>query len=47
MLSAKLGCETADVGLPIWAMHSAAETLGAHDLLPSAKIFEQFFNPSI
>jgi len=44
MISAKLGCETVDVGIAMWAMHSAAETVGAKDIAPTIKVFEQFFS---
>lgn len=44
MISAKLGCETVDVGIAMWGMHSASETIGANDLLPTIQVFEKFYS---
>ncbi len=43
-LAAKLGCETVDVGLAMWSMHSAVETAGAWDLLPCMQVFRKFYS---
>ncbi len=32
IMAASLAARVVDIGCPMWAMHSAAETLGAHDL---------------
>ncbi len=43
ILSTKLGCETIDVGIALWSMHSAAETIGAFDIKSTVQIFERFY----
>lgn len=42
-LAANLGCPTADIGVAMWAMHSAAETMGAADLGHSIRFFSRYF----
>lgn len=44
ILSAKLGCHSLDVGIPLWSMHSAGETIGTFDLAPTVKVFEKFYS---
>lgn len=44
ILAARLGCQTADIGIPMLAMHSTAETLGGADLFYAYKVFVKFFN---
>ncbi|MFK7872747.1 MAG: M18 family aminopeptidase [Oligoflexales bacterium] len=42
-LSTALSCPAADIGLAQWAMHSSAETMGAHDLDDMIKLFKAFY----
>ncbi|MBP6218076.1 MAG: M18 family aminopeptidase [Oligoflexales bacterium] len=42
IVSAQLGCPAVDVGLPMWSMHSARETMGTQDLAHACKAFEAF-----
>ncbi len=42
ILAAQLACPAVDVGLPMWGMHSAAETMGCHDLEFAIKGFNSF-----
>ena len=43
MLATNLGCRTADIGIPMWAMHSSAETMGIAELPQSITLFKAFF----
>lgn len=43
ILAARLSCPTVDVGLPMWGMHSAAETMGSNDFAHAVRVFETFF----
>lgn len=43
-LSAALGIDTLDVGVPLWAMHSSRETLAGKDLLELIKFFQLFLH---
>ncbi len=43
IVAASLAVRTVDLGCPMWAMHSAAETLGAHDLESMVAVMQTFF----
>ena len=43
-VAANLGCLGADIGVSMWAMHSAAETMGTQDLWFAKKFFETFWS---
>ncbi|PKM95173.1 MAG: M18 family aminopeptidase [Firmicutes bacterium HGW-Firmicutes-1] len=44
VVSKYLPIRTVDVGLPMWAMHSAREVIGLKDFVDSLKVFETFYN---
>lgn len=43
IVSSNLACPVVDVGVAMWAMHSAAETMGNLDLLYAINAFKEFF----
>ena len=43
IVAASLAARTVDLGCPMWAMHSTAETLGAHDLDAMTAVMRTFF----
>lgn len=43
ILTAQLDIKGVDMGCPIWAMHSAAETAGVKDHVDTEKVFRLFF----
>ena len=43
IVAASLAARVVDVGCPMWAMHSTAETLGAHDLDAMVAVMKTFF----
>ena len=43
LVAASLAARVVDLGCPMWAMHSTAETLGAHDLAAMASVMRTFF----
>jgi aspartyl aminopeptidase len=42
--AARLGAQTVDIGAPMWGMHSAAETMGAHDMTSAVAVASTFFS---
>ena len=43
LVAASLAARTVDIGCPMWAMHSTAETLGAQDLTSMVAVMRTFF----
>lgn len=43
ILAAKLNCLAVDIGTPMWAMHSSAETMGALDLFYAKQLMQSYF----
>ena len=43
IVAAALSARTVDLGCPMWAMHSTAETCGAHDLAAMVKVMTTFY----
>lgn len=46
ILTSQLDIQGVDMGAPIWAMHSAAETAGAYDHAAICRVFATFFGES-
>lgn len=44
IIESQLAIKAVDIGIPMLAMHSAREVIGAKDLLDSIKLFETFYN---
>lgn len=42
--AARLGLRTADIGVPMWAMHSCRESAGAHDQASYINLMQRFFS---
>jgi aspartyl aminopeptidase len=47
IISAALGIETIDLGVPMLAMHSLRETAGSEDAFLLLKLLEQFYNSNV